>query len=142
MTVEAPATSQQTRRTPARLRRRADFLRATKAGARLSRPAFSLQMAARSEDVEGAPRFGFTVTKKVAGAVGRNRIRRRLREALRLGAAEGAHSGMDYVFVARRAALTTPFQDILQQMAEGVKWLDPTRSTPARRNTKTGPKAP
>ena len=31
-----------------------------------------------------APRFGFTVTKKVGNSVIRNRIRRRLREAVRL----------------------------------------------------------
>src|SRR5262245_13912343 len=30
------------------------------------------------------PRFGFTVTKRCGGAVRRNRIRRRLKEALRL----------------------------------------------------------
>ena len=53
-------------------------------------------------------RFGFTVTKKVAGAVGRNRIRRRLKEALRVSGALGARPGRDYVFVARRAALDAP----------------------------------
>ena len=36
----------------------------------------------------GAPRFGVTVTRKVGKAVLRNRIRRRLKEAMRVGAAD------------------------------------------------------
>ena len=75
-------------------------------------------------DSHAPARFGFTVTKKVAGAVGRNRIRRRLREALRLGGALGAKPGRDYVFVARPVALTAPFAELLAQMAEGLAQLE------------------
>ncbi len=67
-------------------------------------------------DDEG-PRFGFTITRKVGGAVVRNRIRRRLKEALR-GLAEGdARAGHDYVVVASRTAHDYPFaglQDALR----------------------------
>ena len=104
---------------PKRLRRRAEFLRATSSGLAHSLPAFKIQMAVR-DDATGEPRFGFTVTKKTAGAVRRNRIRRRLREALRLSGALAAAEGCDYVFVARRAALTAPFEDLQRQMAEGL----------------------
>lgn len=65
----------------------------------------------------GGPRFGFTITRKVGGAVVRNRIRRRLKEALR-GLVEGdARAGHDYVVVASRAAHDYPFaglQDALR----------------------------
>lgn len=57
-------------------------------------------------------RFGFTVTRKLGGAVQRNRIRRRLREALRLHAAEAAASDFDYVLVARPDAVSLPFAAI------------------------------
>ncbi len=55
-------------------------------------------------------RFGFTVSKKVGNAVERNRIRRRLREMVRLAAGSRTHAGHDYVLVGRRAALKVPFE--------------------------------
>lgn len=55
-----------------------------------------------------ANRIGFTVSTKLGGAVTRNRIRRRLREAYRLN----EHlllRGFDIVIVARAAALDADF---------------------------------
>jgi ribonuclease P protein component len=56
-----------------------------------------------------APRFGFTVTKQSGGAVKRNRIRRRLKEAVRLLDPLPALPGHDYVILARPEALGMPF---------------------------------
>lgn len=109
---------------PSKLRRRRDFVRAAKSGFELSGRLFKLQTAARAKDDRESARFGFTVTKRVAGAVGRNRIRRRLKEALRLSRGLDALSGHDYVFIARRAALTAPFADILAQIAAGMAKLN------------------
>lgn len=114
------------KRPPARLKRRSDFLRAAGGVSRSSR-AFKLQMAAR-DDASGEPRFGFTVTKRIANAVGRNRIRRRLKEALRLGDALAAAKGCDYVFVARRDALTAPFAELEAQMAQTFRRLSRDRT--------------
>jgi len=62
-------------------------------------------------------RVGFTVTRQVGGAVERNRIRRRLREAVRLSAAGDAmRPGHDYVLVGRRAALAAPFTEMAQTL--------------------------
>jgi ribonuclease P protein component len=58
---------------------------------------------------EARPRFGFTVTKQSGGAVQRNRIRRRLKEALRLLNPLPARAGHDYVILARPEALGMPF---------------------------------
>ncbi len=97
-------------------------------------------MAQRGEDPAGEPRFGFTVTKKVAGAVGRNRIRRRFKEALRVsGASAAARAGSDYVVIARRAALTAPFSALAMQLAEGHARLNRSGAVPQK--TRSGPPA-
>jgi ribonuclease P protein component len=58
------------------------------------------------------PRFGFTITRKVGSAVVRNRIRRRLKEALRLLEPGLARADHDYVVVANRAAHDYPFAEL------------------------------
>jgi ribonuclease P protein component len=62
-----------------RLRRRADFLAAAKGRRAATR---TLVLQARHTGLDRA-RLGFTVSRKVGGAVQRNRVRRRLREAAR-----------------------------------------------------------
>jgi ribonuclease P protein component len=89
-----------------RLRRRADF-RAASSGARTSAGGFALQARQRAE--AGPARIGFTVSKQVGNAVERNRVRRRLREIVRLTAHGVMREGHDYVLIGRRAALTLPF---------------------------------
>ncbi len=89
-----------------RLRQRADFLAAA-AGRKITASAFILQ--ARQREDQGPVRVGFTVSRKVGSAVERNRVRRRLREVVRLSQASRFRAGHDYVLVGRRAALTVPF---------------------------------
>lgn len=88
-----------------RLRRRADFLKAA-TGAKAPTAGFVLQAIRRGED--GLARVGFTVSRKVGGAVERNRVKRRLREMVRQTTA-GMRPGYDYVLVGRRSALQEPF---------------------------------
>src|SRR5882757_3785818 len=94
-----------------RLRQRADFLAAA-TGIKIPAAAFVLQAKRRND--EGPARFGFTVSKKVGNAVQRNRVRRRLREIVRLTGAERVQAGHDYVLVGRKAALALPFERIKQ----------------------------
>jgi ribonuclease P protein component len=94
-----------------RLKQRADFLAAA-TGTRVPSAAFVLQARKRTDD--GPARFGFTVSKKVGNAVERNRVRRRLREIVRLSARDrigdlSQLAGHDYVLIGRRAALKLPF---------------------------------
>ena len=93
-----------------RLRQRADFLAAA-TGVEAPATAFVLQARHRADD--GPARVGFTVSKKVGNAVERNRVRRRLREIVRLSHLP-LHPGHDYVLVGRRAALNLPFARIAQ----------------------------
>jgi len=100
-----------------RLKTRRDFLAAAK-GLKAARRAFVLE--ARDRGDEGPPRFGFTVTKRVArSAVERNRIRRRLKEAVRRVAPD-ARGGHDYVLVGRRAALSEPFAELTTALHEAL----------------------
>jgi ribonuclease P protein component len=132
MTAQVPADVEKSPR-PEVLRRRGDFVRASR-GARVAMSAFTVQMAPQEhKDAHAPARFGLTVTRKVAGAVDRNRIRRRLREALRLGGALGGTPGRDYVFVARRAALLAPFSELLAQMTEGLARLNDRGAAGLRR---------
>lgn len=100
-----------------RLRRRREFLKAArgvKAGAR----AFTLQAVRREGEAAGHEiGVGITVTRKIGGAVVRNRARRRLREALRRVAPERGCPGHDYVVVARPPALTQPFDELVRELA-------------------------
>ena len=55
------------------------------------------------------PRFAFMVSKRVGNAVVRNRIKRRLREALR---ASQVRPGWDLVFIARRGIEKADYRDL------------------------------
>jgi ribonuclease P protein component len=94
-----------------RLRQRADFLAAA-SGAKTPAAGFVLQ-ANRRRDSDGV-RVGFTVSKKVGTAVERNRVRRRLREIVRLAPDATLRPGHDYVLIGRRAALELPFAKMVE----------------------------
>jgi ribonuclease P protein component len=100
-----------------RLRQRADFLAAA-AGARAPAGGFVLQALDRRED--GPVRVGFTVSKKVGNAVERNRVRRRLREVVRLAHAGDMRPGHDYVLIGRREALALPFERLVTDFGRAL----------------------
>jgi ribonuclease P protein component len=104
-----------------RLRQRADFLAAAR-GQKAATPAFVLQARQRSDD-DGAVRIGFTVSKKVGGAVERNRVRRRLRAVVRLSPAENFRIGHDYVLIGRRDALSLPFDRMTEDFDGALRRL-------------------
>lgn len=128
--IAAVSAAQSARVAPARLKKRAEFLKTAK-GRRQHQRCFVVQSRARDEDAAGAARFGFTVTKKVGNSVVRNRIRRRLREAVRLADPALPRPGHDYVVVARIEALSASFDELRGDLARALKKLHP--SGPARR---------
>jgi len=86
------------------------------------------------------PRFGFTATKKLGNAVARNRIRRRLKEVVRLVAPSQARAGCDYVLIAREAAATRPFATLERDLAAAFAALHAPgapASSPARGTART-----
>ena len=68
-------------------------------------------------------RAGLTVTKKIGGAVVRNRIKRRLRAACRAVLPLHGEPGCDYVLVARAAASEMVFADMLDDLAGALQSL-------------------
>ncbi len=68
-----------------------------------------------------AARVGFTVTKKVGNAVVRNRVRRRLKEAVRIDAAGDMKPGNDYVIVGREDVLAAPFAEIRTELSRRLR---------------------
>jgi ribonuclease P protein component len=77
-------------------------------------------------------RVGFTVSRKVGGAVERNRVRRRLREVVRLSPAAGMKPGHDYVLVGRRAALDLAFDRMVEDFARALRRIHATPPAPGR----------
>lgn len=100
------------------LKKRADFL-ALKTGRKSGAAAFLLVKRHRNDGGQ-AVRVGFTVTKKLGGAVVRNRIRRRLREAARALLPVVGEEGCDYVLIARSAAETQKYADLLDDMKRAL----------------------
>jgi ribonuclease P protein component len=83
----------------ARLRRRREFLQVQQRGRRL----YAGDVLVLARDAGGErPRIGITVSSKVANAVGRNRVKRWVREAFR--AIRSDLPPVDLVVVARRGA--------------------------------------
>jgi ribonuclease P protein component len=129
LSAPAPATGETHEIT--RLRRRADFQRAAR-GRRARLEAFALQANRRAAPDPLGARVGFTVTKKVGGAVVRNRIRRRLKEALRLSCNLETRPDHDYVVVAQREALGRRFELLLADLERAFSLVHSSSSRPGR----------
>ncbi len=100
------------------LKKRRDFL-ALRNASKTGTPAFLLA-GRRNREAGDTARVGLTVTKKLGGAVVRNRIRRRLRAAVREVFPGAASPGMDYVLIARGAAETRSYAAILDDMKRAL----------------------
>jgi ribonuclease P protein component len=84
-----------------RLRSAADFRRVFREGKAVNTPHLVIHTAKRSDN--GAGRYGLVVSKKVGGAVVRNRARRQARAAIR--EAGGIPPGVDSVIVVKPGAI-------------------------------------
>lgn len=107
-----------TGRIPGRLKKRSEFL-AVRRGEKRRGRLFLLEVLDRADG--DVPRVGFTVTKKVGNAVVRNRVRRRLKEATRVHAADDMTTGSDYVIVGRREVLNASFDDLKRELSRRIR---------------------
>jgi len=81
------------------LRKRAQYLAVYRAGKGSSDENLEIKALPNGLDYS---RYGFSATRKLGGAVVRNRVRRLLKEAVRLARVK---AGWDIVFIARRSAV-------------------------------------
>ena len=113
-----------------RLKSRPQFLAAAK-GVSEARGAVVVQRLDRG-DGDASIRLGFTATRKIGGAVVRNRAKRRLRQAARALAPQFGVAGSDYVFIARMGTVDRDWDRL----------LDDVKSALTRLATPTGPASP
>ena len=113
-----------------RLTKRGQFLNAAR-GVRAGRTAFSLQ--AIAVEAAAVPGVGLTVTKKTGNSPERNRIKRRLRAALR-ACGDQFQPQHDYVLVGRREALTLPFSRVVSDLSSAIAKVHAKRATPGTRD--------
>jgi ribonuclease P protein component len=101
-------------------------------------PGLILQAAASPDSPAPEPfRLGFTASRKVGGAVQRNRARRRLRAAAGLVMPDHAARGMDYVLVARAETVRRNFAALLGDLETALRRVKAWRNGPATENTGT-----
>jgi ribonuclease P protein component len=101
-----------------RLRRRPDFLLAARAPSK-AQGGVVVQMRDRRDD-RPLIRVGFTATKKIGGAVVRNRAKRRLREAARALIPQLGRPGHDYVLIARGGTAERPWPRLIDDVRSAL----------------------
>jgi ribonuclease P protein component len=127
----------------ARLRKHADYLRAYAAASKRKSASMSWFIApqisdtALPTDTHMGPRVGLTVGKVLGKATDRNRIKRRMREALRRHVGL-LPEGFDLIFHPRRNVLT---MDFVQLEAEIVRILQQARTEASRGEKSPAPQA-
>src|SRR5262249_47818311 len=106
-----------------KLTQRADFLRVSAAGRRVSRSSFVVQAAPQSTG-PGRPadiRVGFTASRKVGNSVARNRAKRRMRAAAFTILPSWGSPGTDYVLIARPNTVDLPFSTLLSDLVSALR---------------------
>lgn len=101
-----------------RLKKRSEFLACAKAPS-TAKGAVVIQARPRGDD-DPLVRVGFTATKRIGGAVERNRAKRRMREAARQILPELGQPGVDYVFIARGGAISRPWARLLDDVKSAL----------------------
>ena len=125
----------------ARLRKHADYLRAYANGRKRQSASMSWFLAPQTSIGAGttpAARVGLTVGKVLGKAHQRNRIKRRMREALRRHI-DLLPNGFDLIFHPRRNVLT---MDFVQLEGEIVRILETARAEAARGVSQSATKSP
>jgi len=110
----------QTFRPQDRLKRRSEFERVQTLGRKVHTAHFVLVVLRRSEG--GLNRLGITVTRKIASAVGRNRIKRTLREVFRRN--RGLFPpACDIVAIAKPGAQTLSYEEVRREIEAVSRWM-------------------
>lgn len=113
------------------IKKRTDFLRLNNGSLSAGTPFFLLLAKLQSVPSE-TMRVGYTVTKKMGGAVVRNRIKRQFRAAVREVFPTLASPGYDYVLIARSKSVDAKFENITESLRFALSHLHKTRHAKAK----------
>ncbi|WP_240913910.1 ribonuclease P protein component [Sphingomonas sp. HDW15A] len=86
----------------------------------MATPGFVLQLR-RRDDGDTTMRVGFTVTRKIGGAVIRNRMKRRLRALAREHLPTLGVPGADHVLIGRSGGIERDFSVLGQELAKALR---------------------
>ncbi len=112
------------------LKNRAEFLRIAGGRRKAAHAGLVLQVAEQPADVADGARVGYTASRKVGGAVVRNRAKRRLRAAAREILSTHALPDHDYVLIARQETATLPWTDLLRNLETACRRVKAWRTEP------------
>jgi ribonuclease P protein component len=113
------------------IRKRSDFLAANR-GLRVARAGFVL-LVNRAVAGEGGARFGVTVTKKIGGAVVRNRMKRRFRALLRELLPLHGIASADHVMIGREGGVERDFGLLRAELIAALARATEGKGDPPRR---------
>lgn len=97
------------------MKRRSSYLSTQTRGQKLHGSLFVVAWQPNAQDLA---RFGFTVSRKVGGAVIRNQVKRRLKEIVRQDA--GGIHGVDVVLIARPSAANADFHRMRDEVGRAL----------------------
>jgi ribonuclease P protein component len=115
----APSTRSQEAQRLITISKRSDFL-AANAAKRLATPGFVLLIRDR-QDGAAAMRLGITVTKKIGGAVIRNRMKRRFRALAQDVIAHDGFAGSDHILIGRAGGVERDFAVLRADLAKALQ---------------------
>lgn len=101
-----------------RLRKRRDFLICYTYGRRVQHRYFTLYLLERKE---GKTRLGLTVSRKLGGAVLRNRVKRKVREIFRRSAVFFPSEGYDLVFIAKKGCIDLGYWELEKELTRVIR---------------------
>ena len=105
------------------LTQRPQFLKVAAQGRKFVTTGLILQACRRAAPSDPV-RVGYTASRRVGGAVERNRARRRLRAAAAAVMPQHARQGHDYVVIARTETLRRPYSALVHDLETALRRLD------------------
>ena len=105
-----------------KIKSRKDFIKIQKNGSKVISAGLVLQYLNNSNQANPS-RFGFTASKKVGGAVQRNKAKRRMRSLVFDVIKKFEKKGWDYVLIARKETVHKKYQNLKNDLIWAIKNL-------------------
>ena len=104
------------------IKKRIDFVKVSKKGKKFFTQGFILQKYKRDfSSKENTARVGFTITKKIGGAVVRNKIKRRFRAIIKEILNNYLKKNYDYVIIANKKSLVMSYKELKNDVVKVIK---------------------